>query len=378
MDSQNLRELREELERQTLSKYAMLSANATRARVETPCNVRTRFQRDRDRILYSKAFRRLMHKTQVFIAPEGDHYRTRLTHTIEVSQISRTVARALRLNEDLAEAIALGHDLGHAPFGHAGESALNKLMKKYTGKGFHHSQQSLRVVDYLERDGGLNLTKEVRNGIISHTKGKRDIAGPAVFEEPKTVEAQVVRIADRLAYINHDIDDAIRAGVIEEDDLPRECEKIFGRGISIRINRMILNVVKNSWDSPVVRMSDEMAKGLKMLKEFMFKNVYSNSPAKDEEYKTYYVISHIFDHLMLHPSLIPPVIVERGTSGSLKFAPEMVEDTKPEKSLDFDAMDSEDKMMRARTVCDYIAGMTDRYAVAIHKKFFVPRGWNIG
>ncbi len=378
MNSKPLRVLHEELEDKTLSKYGFRSANAKRMRYEEPCNVRTDFQRDRDRILYSKAFRRLMHKTQVFIAPEGDHYRTRLTHTIEVSQISRTIARALRLNEDLAEAIALGHDLGHAPFGHAGEDALRKLMIKYTGKGFHHSQQSLRVVDYLERDGGLNLTLQVRNGIISHTKGKSDLSGPAVFEEPATLEAQIVRIADRLAYINHDIDDAIRAGIIKEESLPEEGIKLFGRGLSSRINKMILDIVHNSWDKPKVTMSNEMEKGLNIFKEFMFNTVYSDSPAKQEEYKAYFTIAHLFDHLMLYPTLIPPVIVDRGSEGSLKFADELVETIDPEKSVSLEEMDDEDKKMRARIVCDYIAGMTDRYAVMIHNRYFVPRGWNIG
>jgi dGTPase len=361
-----------------LSPFAALAANAVRIRAEEPCDVRTAFQRDRDRIIYSKAFRRLMHKTQVFIAPEGDHYRTRLTHTIEVSQIARTISRALRLNEDLTEAIALGHDLGHAPFGHAGEAALSRLMKKYTGKGFHHSAQSLRVTDYLEKDGGLNLTAEVRNGIISHTKGKGDFGGPAVFEEPKTMEAQVVRICDRLAYINHDIDDAIRAGIIDEEDIPSEAVRLFGKSISDRINTMVLDIVNSSWDKPTVSLSSEMNNGINILKDFMFENVYSNSPAKAEEYKAHYLIEHLFEYFMHFPYLIPKVIVERGSRGGLTYAP--CKDAIPEfyEYSDIEYLDDRDRSYRAHAVCDFIAGMTDRYAVALHKSLFTPRGWEMG
>lgn len=376
MKDKCLRVLREELEEKMLGPYATKSAKATRERPEEPCDVRTAFQRDRDRILYSKAFRRLMHKTQVFIAPEGDHYRTRLTHTLEVSQIARTVARALQANEDLTEAISLGHDLGHAPFGHAGEAALNKLMKKYTGRGFHHSRQSLRVVNYLERDGGLNLTMEVRNGIISHTKGKSDIGGPAVFEEPKTMEAQIVRISDRLAYINHDIDDAIRAGIISSEDIPGELVKLFGNGISRRINTMVKNIVETSKDKPVVDLSPEMSDGLNKLKDFMFSKVYTNSPAKEEEHKAFYLIGHLFEHFMHNPHLIPPVMVERGSNGRLVYAhPVEIQGDSRGDSMEIEFIDDVDREFRALTVCDYIAGMTDRFAVTLHSKLFVPLGW---
>jgi len=366
------------MERKTLSRYAALSEKATRIRPEEPCNVRTAFQRDRDRVIYSKAFRRLMHKTQVFIAPEGDHYRTRLTHTIEVSQIARTISRALRLNEDLTEAVSLGHDLGHAPFGHAGEAALSRLMMKYTGKGFHHSAQSLRVTDYLERDGGLNLTKEVRNGIISHTKGKGSINGPAVFEEPMTLEAQVVRICDRLAYINHDIDDAIRAGIINEEDIPEEAVKLFGKSISDRINTMVLDIVNSSWDKPIISLSPEMNEGINLLKDFMFENVYTNSPAKHEEYKAHYLIEHLFDYFMRYPHLIPKVIVERGSGRGLTYEPCEIRIQNSDDDSDIEYIDEQDRSYRAQAVCDFIAGMTDRYAVALHKSLFTPRGWEMG
>jgi len=375
MEKKPLRIMREELEETILSRYAARSSQALRKRWEKPCNIRTSFQRDRDRILYSKAFRRLMHKTQVFIAPEGDHYRTRLTHTLEVSQIARTIARALKLNEDLTEAISLGHDLGHAPFGHAGESALNILMKKYTGRGFHHSLQSLRVVDYLERDGGLNLTLEVRNGIVSHTKGRSDLDGPAVFEEPETLEAETVRVSDRLAYINHDIDDAIRAGIIRQEDLPQKAVELFGHGISQRVNTMVLDIVHSSWEKHHVTMSKRISDGIKILKDFMFNNVYTNSPAKEEEYKAFFIIQQLFEHFMRNPGIIPPVIVERGGGKGLRYAPYKPWKYVKTESVPIEYMDEQDRKFRAQAVCDYIAGMTDRYAVAIHSELFIPRNW---
>lgn len=366
MTTTNIRQMREALEEQSLGPNAVLSANSRGRRFEEkPCPVRTCFQRDRDRIIHSKAFRRLMHKTQVFIAPEGDHYRTRLTHTIEVSQVARTIARALKLNEDLAEAISLGHDLGHAPFGHAGENALNRLMKEYAGESFHHSLQSLRVVDYLERKRGLNLTYEVRNGILAHTKGKASLSSSGVFAEPETLEAEVVRICDRLAYINHDIDDAVRAGIIKNTDIPEDVREIIGGDISSRFHAMITDVVQSSMGREHITLSPQIKSVIERLKEFMFRRVYTNSPAKSEEHKAYILISHLFNHLMQYPEKIPCEIVEWGI---------MTEARVKKKKLP----SLEDDGPRARAVCDYIAGMTDRYAVSIYKHLFIPGGWNIG
>lgn len=353
-----IRQLREELEERVLSPYAAKSSKSRRSSYEEPCPIRTSFQRDRDRILYSKAFRRLMHKTQVFIAPEGDHYRTRLTHTIEVSQIARTISRALNLNEDLTEAIALGHDLGHAPFGHAGEDALNEMMKDWGG--FHHAKQSLRVVEYLERDGGLNLTEEVKNGILAHTKGKGGIDDPKGFAEPKTLEAWVVRYADRIAYINHDIDDAIRAGIIKLEDIPKDLRELFGNTLSERIRTMVLDIVNSSrerLDKGKIFMSPHILKGLESLKDFMFARVYTNSPAKKEEGKVKVLIRHLFEFYMEYPEHIPLYIIRRGVNKhSIK-----------------DLKESE----KAKAVCDYMAGMTDRFAIAQFKKYFIPKGWSL-
>ena len=364
-EQKTIREMQQEMERQLLGPGAFLSIN-TRGRLhpEEPCPIRTCYQRDRDRILYSKAFRRLMHKTQVFIAPEGDHYRTRLTHTIEVSQIARTISRALMLNEDLTEAIALGHDLGHAPFGHAGESALNRLMKKHGGEGFHHSLQSLRVVDCLEKEGGLNLTYEVRNGILAHSKGKGDIKCRGLFAQPETQEAGVVRFADRLAYINHDIDDAIRARIISRDDIPEDLRKLFGEGISPRIHTMIMDIVRSSRDCPDITMSPGMLDGVNRLKDFLFKRVYTDSPAKAEEHKAFKLISHIFEHLIEKPDLVPGEIRRWSRAGG--------------GSQDSDAPDdASEPVLRARAVCDFIAGMTDRYVIAFYKHLFLPRSWEV-
>lgn len=370
MSQKNLRELREELENKILSPFAAKSScSKGRERYEEPCSVRTEFQRDRDRILYSKSFRRLMHKTQVFIAPEGDHYRTRLTHTIDVSQIARTTARALNLNEDLTEAIALGHDLGHAPFGHAGEKALSQLMKKYTGSGFHHCRQSLRVVDFLERDGGLNLTMEVRNGIISHTKGSGELNKPSPFEKPATLEAQIVRISDRLAYINHDIDDAVRSNIIKNSDLPKDVVDLLGEGISSRINTMILDIVESSWEKPEIIMSNAVSEGLEKLKNFMFDRVYTNSPAKLEEHKANILIGHLFEYYMENPHLIPEDIVRRGSAKEALDVEFLKDKSISEKE--------KENRKKARAVCDYIAGMTDRFAISQHKKLFIPKGWGL-
>ncbi|MDI6632428.1 MAG: deoxyguanosinetriphosphate triphosphohydrolase, partial [Thermoanaerobacteraceae bacterium] len=260
------REYTEEMEDRLLSPFACRSRQTRgRREPETPCSVRTAFQRDRDRIIHSKSFRRLKHKTQVFIIPEGDHYRTRLTHTLEVSQIARTIARALRLNEDLTEAIALGHDLGHTPFGHTGEEALAAVYP-----GFRHNEQSLRVVDLLEDGKGLNLTFEVRDGILTHTGEQK----------PLTLEGKVVRIADRIAYINHDIDDAIRGGVLTLRDLPRDCLDVLGYHHRDRINTMVVDMIQASWEQPEIRMSPEVQGAMERLRAFLFERVYTGSEAK--------------------------------------------------------------------------------------------------
>lgn len=331
----NIREHTERMEEKLLSPFACCSARSKgRAVPEEPCQVRTAFQRDRDRIIHSKSFRRLKHKTQVFIIPEGDHYRTRLTHTLEVAQIARTVAKALRLNEDLTEAIALGHDLGHTPFGHAGEAALNEV---FPG-GFRHNQQSLRVVAELEGGNGLNLTWEVQDGIVNHT-------GP---EQPSTLEGQIVRIADRVAYINHDIDDAIRGGILRESDLPSECIEILGRSHRERINVMVMDLIENSWQRPVISMSPAVQKATDELREFLFEKVYVGSEAKREEKKARHVVQCLYTYLVKNPERLPREYYARC-----------------------------EKVGTERAVCDYIAGMTDRYAILIFEKLFIPRAFSI-
>ncbi|NLC51236.1 MAG: deoxyguanosinetriphosphate triphosphohydrolase [Firmicutes bacterium] len=323
----------EKLEKEKLSPEATLSSESRgRVREEPQCPFRTVFQRDRDRIIHSKAFRRLKHKTQVFIAPEGDHYRTRLTHTLEVSQIARTIARALRLNEDLTEAIALGHDLGHTPFGHAGEMALAELLPS----GFRHNEQSLRVVERLENGKGLNLTWEVRDGILKHT-GK---------ELPLTLEGQVVRIADRFAYINHDIDDALRAGIISNEFLPAEEMKFLGNNYSERLNTMICDLIENSRGQRIIKMSTELAEVMQRLREFMFENVYIGSEAKTEEKKVKGVIKQLYFYLQENSHFIPEEY--RAHEPDLQLA-----------------------------IADYIAGMTDRFIIKKYTEFFVPRPWNL-
>lgn len=347
-EGKTLREWRENLEKQLLSPYATLSAN-TRGRKKNiePCQVRTEFQRDRDRILYCKAFRRLKHKTQVFIAPEGDHYRTRLTHTLEVTQIARTIARALRLNEDLTEAIALGHDLGHPPFGHAGEEVLDEVLKEFEPQSsFRHNEQSLRVVDYLEGDGGLNLTFEVRDGILNHTKG-RDNLEMLSQDMPATLEGEVVRIADRLAYINHDIDDAIRGKIISQSSLPQKCIDLVGTTCSQRINAMITDIIRESWEKEHICMSEQMLQVVETLKEFLFETVYLNSAAKKEDVKSKALIKRLFYYYM-----------------------ESNEDF-------FNKKEEQMGTSRARIICDYIAGMTDRYALNQFERIFVPRVWQL-
>jgi len=333
--------LREDLEKreyEILSKYAAKAAE-TRGRdfAEEKCKVRTDYQRDRDRIVHSKSFRRLMHKTQVFLAPEGDHFRTRLTHTLEVSQIARTIGRALALNEDLTEAIAMGHDLGHTPFGHNGESFL---AERHPG-GFQHNVQSLRVVEVLEttsRGRGMNLTAEVRDGILNHT-GK---------VTPITLEGQIVKISDRIAYINHDIDDALRGGIIKIADLPKDCVEVLGRDHRARINALVTDLIKNSDGKDRIIMSDEGAFYMDKLRNFMFENVYhSKVVKKDEELdKIKNMIFSLYDYYEANPKELPPETRE------------MIK----EYGID-------------EVVKDHIAGMTDRYALNIFSKIFIPKGW---
>ncbi len=332
-----IRKQQEEWEYKRLSPYAAKSAEAVRDRIEEPCDMRTAYQRDRDRILHSKAFRRLMHKTQVFLAPEGDHYRTRLTHTLEVAQITRTIARSLCLNEDLAEAIALGHDLGHTPFGHAGESVLDKVCKK----GFIHSEQSVRVVELLEKKGqGLNLTREVRDGIRNHqTTG-----------QPKTLEGQIVRITDKIAYINHDIDDAIRGQILTEADIPKKYTEILGDSVKKRLDIMIHDVVCNSMDQPKIGMSEEIETAMKGLRQFMSEHTYRNPKAKSEEGKAKKMITELYYYYMENP------------------------DRLPEEYRIFITQNEQDK---EKIVCDYIAGMTDGYSIAVFKSIFVPKSWKL-
>ncbi len=327
-----VREKIENNEKILLSDKACLSANSKgRDIAEEKCPLRTDFQRDRDRIIHSNSFRRLKHKTQVFLSPEGDHYRTRLTHTLEVSQIARTIANGLSLNGDLTEAVALGHDLGHTPFGHAGERALNSVMPG----GFRHYDQSLRVVEKLEKDGrGLNLTCEVRDGIVCHTRGK----------EADTLEGRIVKLADKIAYINHDIDDAVRAGVMSEADIPYEIRNVLGFTKSARINTMVLDVVENSVDDIVF--SDRIQKPFDMLHEFMFEMVYTNPVCKGEETKAMDIIVRLYDYFLSNPDKIPNayryIIESEGVH---------------------------------RAACDYIAGMSDRYLLAIYKNIFIPSSW---
>lgn len=334
----NFRQEHEEYEIKYLSKYAAKSVN-TRGRdiAEQKCDVRTEYQRDRDRILHSKAFRRLMHKTQVFIFPEGDHYRTRLTHTLEVAQISRTIARALNLNEDLTEAIALGHDLGHTPFGHSGEQMLDKI----SIDGFKHNIQSIRVVELLENEGnGLNLTWEVRDGILNHrTNGT-----------PHTLEGQIVQLSDKIAYINHDIDDAIRAGILLEYDLPIESKNIIGETSSKRVDTMIHNVIYNSVDKDKITISNQMRTAMYNLRAFLFKTVYIDSRAKSEERKAQNIVEQLYKYFIDNTDML---------------------------SDEFRNMIQNKKDTKEKIVCDYIAGMSDNYAKNIFCKIFVPTSWNV-
>lgn len=324
-------------ENQYLSPLAARSAESRgRNRPETPCPLRTDYQRDRDRILHCNAFRRLKHKTQVFLAPKGDHYRTRLTHTLEVSQIARTIARTLRLNEDLTEAAALGHDLGHTPFGHAGERALNRVCPF----GFAHHLQSVRTAQRLERDGkGLNLTWEVQNAIVCHSRGGGKIP-PA-----KTLEGQAVRLADKIAYLNHDIEDAVRAEVITEADLPWEAVYVLGRGKSARLSTVIRSIMENSGQT--VQMAPEIQKAQNLLEQFLFDNVYTSPVAKGQEAKAEAMLERLYEYYCKHLESLP------------EFYRNLLQDTPPE-----------------RAVCDYIAGMTDQYAVEVYEELFVPQFWS--
>uniref|UniRef100_UPI004029F4AA deoxyguanosinetriphosphate triphosphohydrolase n=1 Tax=Faecousia sp. TaxID=2952921 RepID=UPI004029F4AA len=333
-----VREELERLEHRRLNPLAAFSDRSTgrpRPEPEREEDVRTCYQRDTDRIVHSKAFRRLMHKTQVFLNPEGDHYRTRMTHTLEVTRIAKTVTRALGLNEDLAEAIAMGHDLGHTPFGHAGEAALTECW----GRPFRHNEQSLRVVDILEKDGqGLNLCNEVREGIVGHT-------GPVI---PKTLEGQIVRRADQIAYVNHDIDDAIRAGILTAEDIPRDIAAILGENQRDRINTLVCDMIFTSREAGSICMTQEIQKALADLRSFMFARVYHNPVAKGEESKAKDMLQMLFRFYVDHPEQLPA-----------DFQPQ----------LSFDGL--------GRTVCDYIAGMTDNYAIEKFNEIFVPSGWNV-
>lgn len=331
-----IRESTEQWESQWLSPYASLSRNSRgREKEEPECDIRPVYQRDRDRILHCKSFRRLKHKTQVFLTPQGDHYRTRLTHTLEVAQTARTIARALRLNEDLTEAIALGHDLGHTPFGHAGERALNQVCSE----GFAHNEQSVRIVERLEKGGkGLNLTWEVRDGILNHQMSGK----------PSTLEGMIVRYSDKIAYINHDVDDAIRAGVIREDEIPRTYTDILGHSTRERLNTMIHDIVNNSLEKPDIRMSEDVEFAFRGMRKYMFENVYTNPKAKGEEEKAENILKELFHYYMDYPERLSNEYIERmWQTGETQ----------------------------ERSVCDYIAGMTDQYAIAKFQEFFVPVSW---
>ena len=330
-----IREQAEKREYEFLSRYAAHSSDSLgRDRDEAQDDIRTVYQRDRDRIIHSKSFRRLKHKTQVFIAPIGDHYRTRLTHTLEVSQLSRTVSRALRLNDDLTEAIALGHDLGHTPFGHAGERALNEVCPF----GFRHYEQSIRVVEKLERDGnGLNLTKEVRDGILNHQWNLR----------PYTLEGQIVRFCDKIAYINHDIDDAERAGIMTEEDIPDRFRKSLGGSTKERLDTLINDIIYQSIDSDEIHMSPDIQKEMEDLRRFMYENLYTDSIAKIEEKKVPVLLKILYQYYEQHIDEMPDEYVQLISNGEAE----------------------------PRVVCDYISGMTDPYAVQKFEELFIPKSW---
>lgn len=327
----------EQWEKEYLSPYATLNMNSKgRVRQEEQCDIRPVYQRDRDRIVHSKAFRRLKDKTQVFLTPEGDHYRTRLTHTLEVSQNARTIAKALKMNEDLVEAIALGHDLGHTPFGHAGERALARVCPY----GFCHSDQSVRTVDILEKDGqGLNLTEEVRDGIRNHqTKGM-----------PFTLEGKIVRISDKIAYIHHDMDDAIRGGLLKESDVPGDIRDVIGYTTGERLDHFIHDLVTTSYNKDDIMMSEPVAESMDKLRDFMFDKVYQNHEAKSEEGKAETLMEALYEYYMLHIELLPEHLTER-----------MDKYGDPKEII----------------VCDYIGAMTDRFAIAQYEELFIPKSWH--
>ncbi|MDA8169994.1 MAG: deoxyguanosinetriphosphate triphosphohydrolase [Nitrospiraceae bacterium] len=345
----SIRQQTEEIERQILHPGAALSAKSRgRQRIEKEDDIRTCFQRDRDRIIHSKAFRRLIHKTQVFLAPKGDHYRTRLTHVLEVSQIARTISRALRLNEDLTEAIALAHDLGHTPFGHAGEAILREL---HPG-GFEHYEQSLRVVDVLEREGkGLNLTLEVRDGIIKHSKGKGNILPANEEEAAITLEGQVVRVSDTIAYLNHDLDDALRAQVLKKSEIPHPVSRVTGDSHSARIDRMVKDLIyetgKRQGGMEGLRMSDEVLAAIYALRDFLYERVYESEVTKGEFTKAKKILGDLYHYYLGHLDEV--------------F-----------KDIPFDK-----KANPHRVVCDFIAGMTDRFALLTYERLFLPGQWSV-
>lgn len=332
--------IREELEQREyeyLSPYATYSKDTLgREREEIPCDIRTEFQRDRDRILHCKSFRRLKQKTQVFLLPKGDHYRTRMTHTLEVAQIARTIAKALRMNEDLVEAIALGHDLGHTPFGHAGERALAAVCPL----GFKHNKQSVRVVERLEKEGkGLNLTREVRDGILTHQTSS----------SPHTLEGKIVRLSDKMAYIHHDMDDAMRGGILLEEDVPERLRRTLGMTTKERLNTMVHDVIISSKSQNDITMSKDILEAFQEIRKFMFDYLYTNPKAKSEEVKAIQMIEQLYEHYNLHPGLLP------------KQYRIMMEDGEKKE----------------RVVCDFISGMTDNYSVKMFQEFFVPKSWQI-
>lgn len=332
----NIRESLEQWEKEYLSPYAMLSMNsAGRLKPEEQCDIRPVFQRDRDRIIHSKSFRRLKDKTQVFLTPEGDHYRTRLTHTLEVSQTARTIAKALQLNEDLVEGIALGHDLGHTPFGHAGERALNRACPY----GFKHNEQSVRTVDLLEKDGqGINLTMEVRDGILNHQTAAM----------PATLEGKIVRLADKIAYIHHDMDDAVRGGILKESDVPEEIAAVIGYSCGQRLDFFIHNIVTNSRGRDDICMSPEASEAMQQMRAFMFRNVYKNPIAKGQENKAENLIVTLYEYYMNHTEKLP------------KFLYRLMEEGEPLEKI----------------VCDYIGSMTDRFAIAQYQEIYIPKTWH--
>ncbi len=331
-----IREQLELWEKDYLSPYATLSMYSKgRAKEEEQCDIRPVFQRDRDRILHSKSFRRLKDKTQVFLTPEGDHYRTRLTHTLEVSQNARTIAKALRMNEDLVEAIALGHDLGHTPFGHAGERALNRICPY----GFEHNVQSVRTVEKLEKGGqGLNLTWEVRDGILNHQTASI----------PSTLEGKIVRLSDKIAYIHHDMDDAIRGGILKEEDVPKEIVDVIGYTTGERLDHFIHDIVTTSFETEDIRMSEPVAEAMQKLRRFMFERVYQNKEAKSEESKAEMLIETLYTYYFKHFDELPADMRRMAESGE------------PAEKL----------------VCDYIAAMTDRFATAVYEELYIPKSWH--